>query len=113
MAALNFSPCTSLVPPPSSQLTPTSPDSDPPHTSPQASTSYQPIGSIYGQSSILPVRDNGVSGSGRECCWRYDAEAAIAYAGPVGAAVFLVFELENDFVRFHCWQVRTKSIRVG
>ena len=39
---------------------------------------------------------------------RYDLEGAAAYAlGPIGAAVLLVMEVENDWVRFAAWQVST------
>jgi uncharacterized membrane protein len=39
--------------------------------------------------------------------YRHDWEAAACYAlGPFGAAFMLIFEVENDFVRFHAYQVR-------
>lgn len=37
--------------------------------------------------------------------------AAAAYLlGPLGAALLLVVELENDYVRYHAWQVSPRSI---
>lgn len=44
--------------------------------------------------------------------WRHDWESAACYAvGPFGAAAMLVFEIENDYVRFHAYQVSLLSQR--
>lgn len=41
---------------------------------------------------------------------RHDQEALACYAlGPFGAVLLLVYETENDFVRFHAFQVRRRS----
>lgn len=41
--------------------------------------------------------------------YRHDWEAAACYAlGPFGAAFMLIFEVENDYVRFHAYQVRVR-----
>lgn len=40
--------------------------------------------------------------------WRHDWQSAACYAlGPFGAAAMLVFEIENDYVRFHAYQVNS------
>ncbi|SCV68757.1 BQ2448_878 [Microbotryum intermedium] len=96
---------------------------------PQASTStssasYQsgaPISSLGANTSFSsnarPDRRTGVGSSGRgggvlstgtetTLGYRYDFEGPAAYVlGPFGAVVLLVLELENDWVRFHAWQV--------
>ncbi|KAI7896748.1 uncharacterized protein EV154DRAFT_410835 [Mucor mucedo] len=38
---------------------------------------------------------------------RVDVEASIAYVlGPVTGLLLLIFERQNDYVRFHAWQVK-------
>lgn len=46
--------------------------------------------------------------------YRHDWEAAACYAlGPFGAAFMLIFEVENDYVRFHAYQVRVARLLIA
>ncbi|BGP52656.1 hypothetical protein JCM8202_004815 [Rhodotorula sphaerocarpa] len=66
--------------------------------------------SHYGQTGYAPVSSSalggGAVGSGFETTlYRHDWEATACYAlGPFGAALLLIFEVENDYVRFHAYQ---------
>ena len=73
--------------------------------------------SSYGQTGYAPIGSSALSGGGgggggagtgfETTMYRHDWEAAACYAlGPFGAAFMLIFEIENDFVRFHAYQVR-------
>ncbi|KAI9271388.1 hypothetical protein BY458DRAFT_509332 [Sporodiniella umbellata] len=43
---------------------------------------------------------------------RVDIEAALCYVfGPITGLFFLIFETQNDYVRFHAWQVKPKKNR--
>ncbi|GAA5959945.1 hypothetical protein JCM8115_004468 [Rhodotorula mucilaginosa] len=71
--------------------------------------------SSYGQTGYAPIGSSALSGGGgggggagtgfETTMYRHDWEAAACYAlGPFGAAFMLIFEIENDFVRFHAYQ---------
>lgn len=76
--------------------------------------------SSYGQTGYAPIGSSALSGGGggggtgtgfETTMWRHDWEAAACYAlGPFGAAFMLIFEVENDYVRFHAYQVRPPGL---
>ncbi|GAA5957643.1 hypothetical protein JCM21900_000778 [Sporobolomyces salmonicolor] len=109
------------------------PYSDPPDVHPQArwTPPTQPIasspasyqhgaavaslgtGTSYSSQGAGQFGGGYVSGfSGTETTmWRHDWEAIGCYAlGPFGAALLLVIEVENDYVRFHAYQSVLLSI---
>ncbi|GAA6002781.1 hypothetical protein JCM10207_007674 [Rhodosporidiobolus poonsookiae] len=58
-------------------------------------TGYAPIGSAAA----------GLDSGYETTTLRHDWAGPLCYLlGPLGAAFFLVFEVENDWVRFHAWQ---------
>lgn len=64
-------------------------------------TGYAPLGS-----SALQGGSSGVGTGFETTMYRHDWESAACYAlGPFGAAFMLIFEVENDYVRFHAYQV--------
>ncbi|KAM0793510.1 hypothetical protein ACM66B_000949 [Microbotryomycetes sp. NB124-2] len=76
----------------------------------QASTSYSyqsgaPVGNLGTGTSFSSSGNDGVSGLETTLGWDLARLAAFAYAlGPFGAAYLLVFEVENDYARFHAYQ---------
>ncbi|GAA5981283.1 hypothetical protein JCM10908_004052 [Rhodotorula pacifica] len=70
-------------------------------------TGYAPIGSsaLAGGSGSASGGGGGVGTGFETTMYRHDWEAAACYClGPFGAAFMLIFEVENDYVRFHAYQ---------